>query len=84
MKVLDGRNSNKAPEVIEISSFIITGKWVTFYGNKIYCLQLGGMFVSCVSCNNKNYKYVLCAEHKTQRGFDNWLNKYYPNVKKEA
>lgn len=29
MKVLDGRNSHKAPEIIEISSFITTGKWTT-------------------------------------------------------
>lgn len=84
MKVLDGRNSDEAPEIIEISSFIITGKWITFDGDKIYCLQLDDMLVPCVSSNNKNYKYVLCAEYKTQKGFDIWLRKHYPNAKKEA
>lgn len=83
MKVLDGRNSNKAPEIIEISSFIITGKWTTETEN-IYCLQLDDWFVPCVSSNNKGYKYVLCAEYKIQRGFDNWLKKHYPNAIKEA
>lgn len=29
MKVLGGRNSHKAPEIIEISSFITTDKWMT-------------------------------------------------------
>lgn len=83
MKVLDGRNSNKVPEIIEISEFIITSKWIDGTEN-IYCLQLNNEFVPCVSSNDKRYKYVLCASYKTQRGFNNWLKKQYPNAKKEA
>lgn len=80
MKVLDGRNSHKAPEIIEISSFITTGKW-TIDGKNIYCLQLDGGFVPCVSDND--YRYILCAEYKTQKGFENWLKRHYPYAKKE-
>lgn len=35
MKVLDERNSHKVPEIIEISSFITTGKW-TIDGKNIF------------------------------------------------
>lgn len=83
MNVLDGRNSNAIPKVIEISSFIITDKW-TYNNENIYCLQLDGMFVPCVSTNEKRYKYVLCAAYKTQNGFNNWLKKHYPNAIKEV
>lgn len=84
MKVLDGRNSNKAPKIIEISSFITMGKWTnTNDGENIYCLQLDNKFVPCVSSNNNRYKYILCAEYKTKKGFEKWLEKHFPLARKE-
>lgn len=83
MKVLDGRNSNVIPQVIELDSFLITEKWIDSNAN-IYCLQLNGKFVPCVSANDKNYKYILCAEYKTQAGFKKWLNRHYPQAIKEV
>ena len=90
MKVLDGRNAHKVPETIEISEFIIAGKWLN--GTKpIYCLQLDGKFIPCTpneplfACDysTDRYKYILCAEYKTMRGFNNWLKRTYPYAIKE-
>lgn len=85
MKVLDGRDSNKVPKIIEISEFIITDKWTDESENKnIYCLQLDGKFVPCVSDNSKRYKYVLCAAYKTRKGVEKWVARFHEHAKKEA
>ena len=77
MKVLDGRNSNKVPKVIELGEFIVSAKYIED-DTCIYSLLLDGFIVPCVSARkNDSYKYCLCGNYKTQRGFDNWLKRQY-------
>lgn len=85
MYVLDARANLFAPKAIELSSFITTGKWYHAETERyIYCLQLDGKFVSCVSHlkERKPYQYTLCGEYDTQEDFMEWLNKIYTGVQK--
>ena len=74
MTVLDGRNSNKIPEIVQISEKAIVEKVSTYNGKNVFCVILDNCFVPCVEDKGYGkYDYVLCAAYKTRNGFDKWI-----------
>ena len=75
MTVLDGRNSNKVPEIIQISEDTIFEK----INEEVFCLMMDNCFVPCVKAHTSygEYDYILCAAYKTHNGFDRWYNRMF-------
>lgn len=76
MTVLDGRNSHKVPEIIQISEDTIFEK----ISEEVFCLIIDNCYVPCVKNDGMYsdvYEYVLCAAYKTYRGFANWYKRQY-------
>lgn len=87
MRVLDGRNSNKVPKIIE-SDFVIRDAWIDD-DVTIFCLEKDGEYIPCVVKDNtlipshlKDYDGVLCASYKTIKGVENWVCRFYERAKK--
>jgi len=77
MTVLDGRNSNKIPTIVQISEEAIIEKVdATYNGKNVFCVMLDNCFVPCVEDNGYGrYNYILCAAYKTRNGFNKWVNR---------
>ena len=74
MTVLDGRNSNKVPEIIQISKDTIFEK----INEEVFCLLIDGCYVPCVKndgMHSDKYEYILCAAYKTRNGFNKWYER---------
>ena len=73
MTVLDGRNPNKVPEIIQISEDTIFEK----INDKVFCLIIDNCFVPCVKDHTPYgaYDYILCAAYKTRNGFNKWFER---------
>ena len=81
MKVLDGRNAYKVPQIINLSEMTIIAKYNTEHG-VVFCLNINDKYVPCCMSNLSNqYEGILCAEYKTLKGFNNYLKRQFDNVK---
>lgn len=79
LRVLDGRNPNRIPEVKTITDFEIVAVRGDLFGTKqAICLKLDGMYVPAekVLKIEPGYEWILCAEYKTFRGFAKWVERF--------
>lgn len=79
MTVLDGRNSNRVPEIIQISDYkVFETRLIT--NENVQCLIINDCYVPCVKNDgmySDKYEYILCAAYKTYHGFANWYKRQY-------
>ena len=88
MKVLDGRNANKVPNIIDIDNFKslnIVGAYTvpTINGqDNIFCINLNNEFIIMTASLLPNIEYILCKSYSKIGMFDKWVKRYYTNAQK--
>lgn len=88
MKVLDGRNANKVPNIIDIDDFKslnIVGAYVapTINGRiNIFCIKLNNKFVIMTTTSLPDVNYIFCKSYSRIGMFDKWVKRHYSDARK--
>lgn len=88
MKVLDGRNANKIPNIIDIDDFKslnIVGAYIapTINGRiNIFCIKLNNEFIIMTATSLPDVSYIFCKSYSRIGMFNKWVKRHYSDARK--